>query len=68
MSEKDDEICCMNCRYRYTLEKLDWSNGGCEHSSPEGFICMASMNEKEANWMVGLDGWKLYCDCWEALK
>lgn len=63
-----EKECCQNCRHRYTLEKLDYSKGGCEHSQPEGFICMAFADERLANWMVGLDGWKLCCECWEARK
>jgi len=72
MSEKEDEICCMiccmNCRHCYVLEKLDYSHGGCEHSQPDGFICMALTDEGVASWMVGLDGRKNYCECWEAPK
>ena len=63
-----EEECCMNCRNRYTLEKLDYSKGGCEHSKPDGFICMAFANERTASWMVGLEAEKGYCECWEAVK
>lgn len=63
-----EKECCQNCRHRYTLEKLDYSKGGCEHSQPEGFICMAFADEKVASWMVGLVGKNEKCECWEAVK
>ena len=47
--------CCDNCRNRYDIEKLDYSHGGCAHTKPEGFICMALSCDGQANWMVGLN-------------
>lgn len=37
--------CCDNCKLCFKIEKLDYSHGGCEHSWPEGFICMACAKE-----------------------
>lgn len=47
--------CCATCNNNYKIEKSDYSHGGCNHSWPEGFICMAFANEGIATWMVGND-------------
>lgn len=47
--------CCKNCKFRYDLEKLDYSKGGCNHRKMDGFICMAFADEDISNWMYGLD-------------
>ena len=51
-----------DCKFRYKLMKFDYSHGGCEHSEPGGFICMAFENDGEAVWMVGTNG--CFCECY----
>lgn len=53
---------CSTCKYRYRLEKLDYTGKGCQHSNPDGFICMAMADEGVANWMVGNS---TICECYE---
>lgn len=51
-----ERMCCANCARRYTIHKNDYRpDGKCEHSKPEGFICMAFADEGIATWMVGDD-------------
>ena len=45
--------CCNTCKKKFKIEKSDYSRGGCEHSWPDGYICMAFSNEGIATWMVG---------------
>ena len=52
---KPEGLCCANCRHKYSVEKLDYSHGGCEHTKLEGFICMGLAYEGWAYWMVGED-------------
>ena len=52
MGEKE---CCSTCTKKLRLEKSDYSQGGCKHSWPSGFICLAFANEGIATWMIGLD-------------
>ena len=54
--------CCNTCKNKYMLEKLDYSQGGCKHSHPEGFICMAFAYEGVANWMIGDDPDEGHCE------
>lgn len=58
--------CCANCRRRYKLTRFDYSNGGCEHTDMDGYICMAFANEKQAVWMVGTNEYLGLCECFEA--
>ena len=46
--------CCATCRHRLDLEKYDYENGGCEHTSMEGYACTALAYEGTVVWMVGL--------------
>ena len=57
--------CCANCAYRYDLEKLDYSQGGCEHTMMEGFVCMLFKDAKLAEWMYGSDENKDHCECYQ---
>ena len=59
MNEKE---CCANCKFRYDLEKNDYSEGGCKHSKMPGFICMIFAEEEIAKWMYGIDEDEL-CEC-----
>ena len=56
---------CGNCRNRFKLWKSDYSKGGCEHSNPDGYICMAFANEGIADWMVGLEEEHGMCECYQ---
>lgn len=47
--------CCENCALRYEIRKWSYSDGQCEHTTPEGYICMAAADERTAIWMVGLN-------------
>ena len=57
--------CCANCRRRYKLTRFDYSNGGCEHTDMDGYICMAFADESEAVWMVGLNAETGLCEVFE---
>ncbi len=59
---------CLNCRNRFALERLDYSKGGCEHTSMEGYVCMAFADEGVANWMVGLKQTEAACECWTHME
>lgn len=56
------EECCRNCKLRYDLKKSDYSKGGCEHTNPQGFICMAFADEGIAEWMYGVSEEGM-CEC-----
>lgn len=48
--------CCENCALRYEIRKSDYRpDGRCEHSAPEGYICMGFADERIATWMTGLN-------------
>lgn len=55
---------CATCRRCYRLEKLDYSNG-CEHTTMDGYVCMAFADEGLAFWMVGEDIDSGMCECYE---
>ena len=55
---------CSNCALCYEIEKLDYSHGGCEHSDPPGYICMAFGDEGKASWLVGQDIQSGLCEAW----
>ena len=56
--------CCATCTLKYRIEKMDYSKGGCEHSDPDGFICMAFSSEGLACWIVGNDPKQGMCECY----
>lgn len=56
--------CCANCGKRYKLTKFDYSNGGCEHTDMDGYICMAFAEEGNAVWMVGCNENLELCECY----
>lgn len=37
--------CCATCKLNLRIEKLDYSKGGCTHTWPEGYICLAFLRE-----------------------
>ena len=48
--------CCENCALRYDIRKYDYhTDGRCEHSKPDGFLCLALSGERTATWMTGLN-------------
>jgi len=55
---------CKNCKRRYRLRKNDYSQGGCEHSDMEGYVCMCLSREGIAEWMVGLNDEDEICECY----
>ena len=55
---------CETCDLRKEIEKLDYSNGGCTHSIPEGYICLAFANEGVASWIVGHPAYDGMCECY----
>lgn len=57
--------CCLNCRYRYMLTKFDYSQGGCEHTAMEGYVCMAFADDGQAVWMAGIDPRSNKCAAYE---
>jgi len=56
---------CANCKRRYKLERLDYSNGGCIHTDMDGYICMAFADEGIACWIVGESEETGICECYE---
>ena len=56
---------CATCRRCYRLEKLDYSKDGCEHTTMDGYVCMAFADEGLACWMVGEDMDSGMCECYE---
>ena len=55
--------CCANCKNKFNLTKYDYTDGNCDHTKMEGFICMAFSDERDAIWMVGLDSGEEECEC-----
>ena len=54
--------CCDTCRNRLEIKKFDYSKGGCIHSDPGGYICLAFAYEGSGIWMYGLvEG---MCECY----
>lgn len=47
--------CCKTCRHRLELVRYDYSKGGCEHTSLDGFACTALAYEGTVVWMVELE-------------
>lgn len=60
----EENECCATCKLRLRIEKLDYSNRGCEHTWPEGYICLALANEGIAAWMVGHPAERGMCECY----
>lgn len=60
--------CCETCRLRLRMEKLDYSKGGCTHSFPDGFICLAFADEGIGCWMVGLEPTAGMCECYQPMR
>lgn len=59
------DMCCANCKLCLMLERLDYSQGGCQHEVMDGFACLAFADERQINWMVGLDRYDAKCECYE---
>ena len=57
--------CCDTCKLRYEIQRWDYSHGGCEHTNPEGHVCMAFRSEGIAVWMVGNTG---MCEAYTPLQ
>lgn len=60
--------CCATCRHRYDLERLDYSNGGCEHTEMDGYICMAFADERQAVWIIRTYPLEEICECYKARR
>ena len=56
--------CCETCGLKLRIEKLDYSKGGCIHTWPEGYICLAFRDEGIACWMVGAPAESGMCECY----
>ena len=63
-----DNECCANCALCKMLEKYDYSNGGCKHSSYDGYACLAFVNEDIVVHIVGADINTEQCECWSPHK
>lgn len=46
--------CCQTCKNNLTIERLDYTEGGCKHSLESGFVCLALACEGVAYHMVGV--------------
>lgn len=57
-----NQTSCNDCKLKFKIEMLDYSDGECAHYYPEGFICMALEHEGIATWMVGMDENGSECD------
>ena len=60
--------CCNNCKYKLSIEKLDYSKGGCIHTKMDGFICLAFADEGVANWMLGICPESGMCECFTSIE
>ena len=60
--------CCANCKFKFDLKILDYSNGGCRHSDADGFICMNFEDEGIAMHMIGLDENTGSCEAYSSRK
>lgn len=56
--------CCETCCLKLRIEKLDHSKGGCTHTWPEGYICLAFHDAGIACWMVGEPAERGMCECY----
>ena len=58
------KMCCANCQKCLIPQLADYSNGGCETTWEEGFVCMAFCHENPpvAMRMVGLDPGTAKCE------
>lgn len=61
-----EEPTCATCKYRKTLKKYDYTQGGCKHTEMEGFACIADSFEGLIIWMVGTENGG--CECYERRK
>lgn len=61
------EECCKNCKLRYKLVKLDYSEGGCKHMDMPGYICMVFADERIASWMYGAAE-NAHCECFTPIN
>lgn len=57
--------CCANCRHMTKLVKFDYSQGGCKHSTMEGYACLSFVNDGETEWMIGTDPEAEKCEAYE---
>lgn len=59
-----DNESCASCGLKLDIKKMDYSNGGCKHSDPGGYICLAFRNDGQACWMVGHPAEQGMCECY----
>ena len=64
LNSKATVECCNTCRKKLDLIKYDYSKGGCEHSSGEGFCCLAFADEGIACQMIGGNPEIEVCECY----
>lgn len=56
--------CCATCARQFIIERLDYSEKGCQHSYEAGFICMVAADEGIAYHMVGCRAESEQCEGW----
>ena len=67
MIEREGENeCCKTCGNQFEIVRFDYYGGGCAHTRPEGYVCMAFADERQAIWMTGIqdDGSGDMCECY----
>lgn len=57
--------CCATCRKMKKLVQFDYSQGGCNHTDMDGYVCLVFVGEGEVVWMVGEDAETGMCECYE---
>lgn len=60
--------CCQNCKHMLTIERLDYTEGGCKHSIESGFVCLVVADEGVAYHMVGVSMVEGICEMYEKRK
>ena len=56
--------CCATCKRRMNIKKYDFTNGF-RFEKPEGYICLAFVDEGEAVWVVGNNENEDICECYQ---
>lgn len=56
--------CCATCANQYIIERLDYTEEGCQHSYENGFACGAVLDEGIMYHMVGNDPNVGNCEMW----
>ena len=64
MKNDTNNKCCATCKFNKRIEILDYTNGGCVHSKPQGFACIVFLDEGTVNHMIGLDVNIGICECY----